>query len=78
MLQEEFKPTEWLPVLKAAVTGARSEDNDDATTALQVLTKIADSAEEDIVPHIPTIILAIKGEVYKRIPDIPEPWPQVG
>lgn len=77
LLQEEFKPTEWLPLLQAAVIGARSEDNDEASVALQVLATAADAGEEDIVPHLPAIISAIRAELCKRIPCIPEPWPQV-
>eukprot|EP00250_Pteridium_aquilinum_P033256 c5372_g1_i1 orf=217-3513(+) len=77
LLQEEFKPVEWLPLLEAAVTGGRSEDNDEASVALQVLATAADVGEEDLVPHLPAIISAVRAELYKRIPCIPEPWPQV-
>ncbi|KAH7292282.1 hypothetical protein KP509_29G060400 [Ceratopteris richardii] len=77
LLEEEYKPVEWLPLLQAAVNGGKSHDNDEASLAFRVLGTAADVGEEDILPHLPAIISAVKAELYNHIPSIPEPWPQV-
>ncbi|MCO5600947.1 hypothetical protein L7F22_055064 [Adiantum nelumboides] len=77
LLEEDYKPVEWLPLLQAAITGGRSQDDDEASVALQVLGTAADVGEEETIPHLPAIITAVKADLCSRIPPIPEPWPQV-
>ncbi|KAJ7567515.1 hypothetical protein O6H91_02G151300 [Diphasiastrum complanatum] len=77
LLQEEYKPKQWLPLLQAAVAGARVPKDEEAAISLQLLANAADVGEQDIAPHIPAIVEAMKEEISKHIPSPPEPWPQV-
>jgi hypothetical protein len=49
--QKEYKPQQWLPLLQAAVMGAKMQDEEDATLSLQLLGTAAEAGE--ILRHIP-------------------------
>lgn len=75
--QEEYKPVQWLPLLQAAVAGARMVEEGEATIALQLLANVAEAGEDHVAPHVPAITAAVQGEICRHIPPHPEPWPQV-
>ncbi len=75
--QKEYKPQQWLPLLQAAVMGAKMQDEEDATLSLQLLGTAAEAGEDDVAPHVPAITAAVQGEILRHIPPHPEPWPQV-
>ncbi|KAL2650845.1 hypothetical protein R1flu_018973 [Riccia fluitans] len=77
LLQEEYKPAEWLPLLQAAVAGARMVEEGEATIALQLLANVAEVGEDHVAPHVPAITAAVQGEICRHIPPHPEPWPQM-
>ncbi|KAL3700792.1 hypothetical protein R1sor_018814 [Riccia sorocarpa] len=77
LLQEEYKPAQWLPLLQAAVAGARMEEEGEATIALQLLANVAEAGEDHVAPHVPAITAAVQGEICRHIPPHPEPWPQM-
>lgn len=75
--QDEYKPTQWLPLLQATVAGARLQEEGEATISLQLLATAAEAGEDFVAPHVPAITAAVQGEISKHIPPHPEPWPQV-
>jgi hypothetical protein len=77
LLQKEYKPRQWLPLLQAAVMGAKMQDEEDATLSLQLLGTAAEAGEDDVAPHVPAITAAVQGEILRHIPPHPEPWPQI-
>ncbi|BBN00117.1 hypothetical protein MPTK1_1g26560 [Marchantia polymorpha subsp. ruderalis] len=77
LLQEEYKPVQWLPLLQAAVAGARMVEEGEATIALQLLANVAEAGEDHVAPHVPAITAAVQGEICRHIPPHPEPWPQM-
>lgn len=77
LLQDDFKPTHWMPLLQAAVAGARMKDESEAAISLQLLTTAAEVGEDDVAPHVPDIIDAVQVEICQHFPPHPEPWPQV-
>ncbi|CAM6082528.1 unnamed protein product [Calypogeia fissa] len=77
LLQEEYKPVQWLPLLQASVAGARMEEEGEATIALQLLANVAEAGEDHVAPHVPAITAAVQGEISRHIPPHPEPWPQM-
>jgi hypothetical protein len=77
LLQKEYKPQQWLPLLQAAVMGTKMQDEEDATLSLQLLGTAAEAGEDDVAPHVPAITAAVQGEILRHIPPHPEPWPQI-
>eukprot|EP01018_Ginkgo_biloba_P009463 Gb_12572 [translate_table: standard] len=77
LLQEEYKPADWLTFLQIAVSGATSKEKEEAGLSLRLLATAAEIGEEKFAFHVPAITSAIKGEITKHIPPIPKPWPQV-
>jgi hypothetical protein len=75
--QDEYKPTQWLPLLQATVAGARLQEEGEATISLQLLATAAEAGEDFVALHVPAITAAVQGEISKHIPPHPEPWPQV-
>ena len=75
--QDDYKPGHWLPLLQAAVAGARNKDESEAAISLQLLATIAEVGEDDVAPHVPDITAAVQEEICQHIPPHPEPWPTV-
>ncbi len=75
-LQEDYKPTKWLPLLQAAVAGACKPDKE-ACVSLHLLAAVAESGEEDVAPYVPAISAEIQRELSHHFPPHPQPWPQV-
>jgi hypothetical protein len=76
LLQEDYKPTKWLPLLQAAVAGACMPDKE-ACVSLHLLAAVAESGEEDVAPYVPAISAEIQRELSHHFPPHPQPWPQV-
>ncbi|KAG0600495.1 hypothetical protein M758_11G038800 [Ceratodon purpureus] len=77
LLQDDYKPGLWLPLLQAAVAGARNKDESEAAISLQLLATVAEVGEDDVAPHVPDITAAVQEEICQHIPPHPEPWPMV-
>nr|PNR26439.1 hypothetical protein PHYPA_031014 [Physcomitrium patens] len=77
LLQDGYKPSQWLPLLQATVTGARMPEESEASLSLQLLATAADAGDDCVAPHVPAITAAVQVEIVKHIPPYPEPWPQV-
>lgn len=76
LVENDFFPPEWLPVLQHVV--GRIRDNDEDTSVMFELLKTLVEAGGDIVaPHIPHIISVLGEDIQKHIPLSPEQWPQV-
>lgn len=77
LLQDDYKPARWLPLLQSAVAGARSKEESEAAISLQLLATVAEVGEDDVAPHVPDITAAVQEEICQHIPPHPEPWPMV-
>jgi hypothetical protein len=77
LLQEDYKPTQWLPLLQATVAGAHNQEEGEATISLQLLATVAEAGEDHVAPHVSAVAAAVQGEISKHIPPHPEPWPQM-
>nr|GEW17502.1 importin beta-like SAD2 homolog [Tanacetum cinerariifolium] len=76
LVENDFFPPEWLPVLQHVV--GRIRDNDEDTSVMFELLKTLVEAGGDIVaPHIPHIISVLAEDIQKHIPLSLEQWPQV-
>jgi hypothetical protein len=75
--QDDYKPARWLPLLQAAVAGARNKEESEAAISLQLLATVAEVGEDDVAPHVPDITAAVQEEICQHIPPHPEPWPMV-
>ncbi|KAG0569597.1 hypothetical protein KC19_6G101400 [Ceratodon purpureus] len=77
LLQDDYKPMQWLPLLQATIAGVRMHDEREESMALQLLATVAETGGESVAPHVPAITAVVQLETCKHIPPHPEPWPQV-
>ncbi|XP_068662047.1 importin beta-like SAD2 homolog isoform X2 [Aristolochia californica] len=77
LLENDYLPSEWLPLLQLLVRGMDCEDENESALLFQLLTNAVEAGSENLVVHIPTIVENLAGVISKHIPPIPEPWPQV-
>ncbi|KAH9325798.1 hypothetical protein KI387_005976, partial [Taxus chinensis] len=77
LLQEEYKPAEWLSFLQAATSGMSSKETEDACHSLELLATAVEIGDKNVSQHVPMMISTIKRDISRHIPPAPEPWPQV-
>ncbi|KAG9144523.1 hypothetical protein Leryth_010748 [Lithospermum erythrorhizon] len=75
LVENEYMPPEWLPLLKAVV-GRISDDEEETSINLQLLSTLVETANEGIAPHIPHIIPLLARAISKCLADDSESWPQ--
>eukprot|EP00850_Spirogloea_muscicola_P014617 SM000106S13965 [mRNA] locus=s106:221641:228688:- [translate_table: standard] len=69
------KPLDWLPLLQAAVAGAKSDDEADAATSFRLLEELAELEDNGVLKHAPEMVEAIVQLLIPLFPAHPEPWP---
>ncbi|KAF9592182.1 hypothetical protein IFM89_012676 [Coptis chinensis] len=77
LLENDYLPPEWLPLLQVVISRTDNEDDNESSILFQLLSTIVQAGNDNVIVHIPYIISAMVGVISKRIPPIPEPWPQV-
>lgn len=78
IVQNEFNPLDWLPVLQVVVDRIKIDKSEEETSIMFELLKTLVEAGADVVAsHIPHIIYLLTQHIVKHIPLVPEPWPQV-
>lgn len=77
LLENQYLPSEWLPLLQVVIGRIDNEDENESSTLFQLLSNIVEAGNNNVITHIPYIISAVIGVIEKHIPPIPEPWPQV-
>ncbi|KAF6156526.1 hypothetical protein GIB67_011327 [Kingdonia uniflora] len=75
-MQNDYLPPEWLPILEVVVNRMSDEDDSESSSLLQLLATVVEAGNGNVAVHIPYIVSALVGTISKRIPPIPEPWPQ--
>ncbi|KAK9136588.1 hypothetical protein Sjap_007182 [Stephania japonica] len=76
LLENDYLPPEWLPLLQAVVNRTDCDDDNESSVAFQLLSTVVEAGGENVAIHIPSIVSAFVGTISKHIPPIPEPWPQ--
>lgn len=76
VLQNEYMPPEWLPLLQV-VCHRISDEEEDSSIYFQLLSTMVEAASEKLSPHIPDIVCLLVKETSKNLPLDLEPWPQV-
>lgn len=76
MLQNEYLPPEWLPLLQVVV-GRIGDEDEENSVLFQLLNTVVEAGNENVAVHMPYIISSLVGQISKAIPPNPEPWPQV-
>lgn len=76
LLQNDYLPPEWYPLLKVVVGRIGNEDEENSIL-FELLSSVVGAANENVVDHIPFIISSLVGTISKRIHPNSEPWPQV-
>ena len=76
MVQNDYLPPEWLPILQVVVGGIGDEDEENSVL-FQLLSTVVEAGNENVAVHLPHIISLLVGQISKSIPPNPEPWPQV-
>ncbi|EFJ18902.1 hypothetical protein SELMODRAFT_112168 [Selaginella moellendorffii] len=71
LLEEDYKPVKWFPLLQAIVSSVKS-GADDARHALQLLTTTVETGEEDAAVHVPYLVVSIKDELLRHLPAPPD------
>ncbi|KAK9139093.1 hypothetical protein Scep_008774 [Stephania cephalantha] len=77
LLENDYLPPEWLPLLQAVVNRTDCDDDNESSVGFQLLSTVVEAGGENVAIHIPSIVSAFVGTISKHIPPIPEPWPQV-
>lgn len=76
VLQNEYMPPEWLPLLQV-VCHRIGDEEEDSSIYFQLLSTMVEAGNEKIAPHIPDIVCLLVREISKKLPLDLEPWPQV-
>ncbi|WJZ86762.1 hypothetical protein VitviT2T_006189 [Vitis vinifera] len=76
MVQNDYLPPEWLPLLQVVVGGIGDEDEENSVL-FQLLSTVVEAGNENVAVHLPHIISLLVGQISKSIPPNPEPWPQM-
>ena len=77
LLQNDYLPPEWVPLMQVLVNMIYTEDENESTLLFQLLTTVVEVGDEKVACHIPAIISTVATAVSKHIPPTREPWPQV-
>lgn len=76
LVENEYLPPEWLPVLQVMV-GRIGDEDEESPIIFQLLSTLVEAGNESVAPHIPYIVSLLVGTILKHIPANPEPWPQM-
>uniref|UniRef100_A0A7N0UW31 Uncharacterized protein n=1 Tax=Kalanchoe fedtschenkoi TaxID=63787 RepID=A0A7N0UW31_KALFE len=75
LLESDFLPPVWLPVLQAVLHGFGQADEIDSVL-YQLLGTIVEAGNENVAIHVPYVVSSLTGVVSENIPAVPNPWPQ--
>ncbi|WCJ23225.1 ARM repeat superfamily protein [Euphorbia peplus] len=76
LLENEYPPPEWLPVLQAVISRINIEE-EETSVLFQLLSSMVEAGDEDITDHIPFMVSSLVGILLKFMPPSLESWPQV-
>ncbi|XP_065863906.1 importin beta-like SAD2 homolog [Euphorbia lathyris] len=77
LLENEYPPPEWLPVLQAVISRINIEEEEETSILFQLLCSVVEAGDEDITDHIPFMVSSLVGVLLKFMPPGLESWPQV-
>ncbi|KAF5191926.1 importin beta-like SAD2-like protein, partial [Thalictrum thalictroides] len=77
LLENDYFPPEWLPLLQSVISRTDSEDDNESSILFQLLSSVVEAGSDNVIVHIPYIVSSIVGVISKHITPVPEPWPQV-
>ncbi|XP_058076603.1 uncharacterized protein LOC131225158 isoform X2 [Magnolia sinica] len=77
LLENDYLPPEWLPLLQVLVNGTDNEDENEISLLFQLITTVVEVGDEKVAVYLPAIVSTLAGAISKHIPPIPEPLPQV-
>ncbi|OMO58548.1 hypothetical protein COLO4_34539 [Corchorus olitorius] len=76
LLENEYLPPEWLPLLQIVIGRIGNEDEDDVIL-FQLLNSVVEAGNENIAVHIPHIVSLLVNAISKSMHPNLEPWPHV-
>ncbi|OVA16680.1 Importin-beta [Macleaya cordata] len=77
LLENDYLPPEWLPLLQVVVSKTDNEDDNESSILFELLRTVVEAGNENVAAHIPYIVTSLVDTISKHIPPLPEPWPQV-
>ncbi|CAE5967604.1 unnamed protein product [Arabidopsis arenosa] len=75
LLENEYQPPEWLPLLQI-ITGKIGNEEDEDSMLFQLLKSVVESGSQDIATHIPYIVSSLVSNMLKFMPPSEDPWSQ--
>lgn len=75
LVENEYLPPEWLPVLQV-IAGRIGDEDEESSILFQLLSTLVEAGGESVAPHIPHIISLVVGAISKYMATNPEPWSQ--
>ncbi|KAK9289104.1 hypothetical protein L1049_017576 [Liquidambar formosana] len=77
LLENDYLPPEWLPLLEVVAGGIGTEDEETTSILFQLLSSVVEAGNENVAVHVPYIVSSLVDAISKCIPHNQEPWPQV-
>ncbi|XP_023642078.1 uncharacterized protein LOC17893252 [Capsella rubella] len=75
LLENEYQPPEWLPLLQIIIGRVGSEEDEDGIL-FQLLRSVIDSGSQDISTHIPYIVSSLVSNMLPFLHPSEDPWSQ--
>ncbi|KAL1832635.1 hypothetical protein ACET3Z_002286 [Daucus carota] len=75
LVENEYLPPEWLPVLQVIVSRIGDED-EESSILFQLLSTLVEAGSESVAPHIPDIVSLAVVAISKYMDTNPGPWSQ--
>ncbi|ESQ48194.1 hypothetical protein EUTSA_v10019950mg [Eutrema salsugineum] len=75
LLENEYQPPEWLPLLQIIIGRIGKEEEEDSIL-FQLLRSVVESGSQDIAMHIPYILSSLVSNMLKFMHPSEDPWSQ--
>ncbi|KNA17637.1 hypothetical protein SOVF_078380 [Spinacia oleracea] len=75
LLESEFLPPDWLPLLQVVV-GRIGNEEEEIAMLFQLLSSVVEAGDKDVAVHIPFVVSQLVDAIAKYMPSNLEPWPQ--
>ncbi|KAI3993351.1 hypothetical protein MKX01_010094 [Papaver californicum] len=77
LLDNDYFPPEWLPVLQVVVKNIDNVDDSDSSNLFDLLRTLVEVGDGGVAIHVHYVVSSLVQTISKHIPPTPEPWPQV-
>ncbi|KAL8100484.1 hypothetical protein AgCh_032661 [Apium graveolens] len=75
LVENEYLPPEWLPVLQV-IAGRIGDEDEESSILFQLLSTLVEAGGESVAPHVPHIVSLVVRAISKYMATNPEQWSQ--